>query len=46
MQEYNGLQTKSEKQTQFILQVVAELRKKLPHIIKTALVESQIDRVV
>ena len=39
VQEYNGLRTKSEEQAQFILQVMAEHRKKLPQI--TALVEAQ-----
>jgi hypothetical protein len=37
MQEYNGLRTKSEEQTQFILQVVAQHRKLLPSITKAAI---------
>jgi len=41
MQEYNGLRTKSEEQTQFILQVVAQHRKKLPSITKERLLKSQ-----
>ena len=41
MHQYNGLQTKSGKPTQFILQVVAEHQKKLPHITKAALAEAQ-----
>nr|XP_047146815.1 uncharacterized protein LOC124819345 [Hydra vulgaris] len=40
IQEYSGLRTKSEEQTQFILQVVAEHKKKLPEISKVAVVES------
>ena len=37
IQEYNGLRTKSEEQTQFILQVVAQHHKLLPSITKAAI---------
>lgn len=41
MQEYNGLRTKSEEQTQFILQVVAEHRKLFPSITKAAITKTK-----
>ena len=41
VQEYNGPRKKSEEQTQFIRQVVAEHQKKPLLITKTALVEAQ-----
>ena len=37
MQEYNGLRTKVEDHTQFILQVVAQHRQLLPSITKAAI---------
>ena len=40
IQKYNRLRTKSEEQTQFILQVVTEHQKKLPQITKIALAEA------
>ena len=39
IQQYNGIRTKSEEQTQFIIQLVAEHRKTMPKITKTAIVD-------
>ena len=37
--EYNGMRTKSEEKTRFILQAVADHRMKLHQITKTSIVE-------